>query len=240
MTRVLVVEDLGVRRAGRRVLDGVRLAAAAGEVVGIVGPNGAGKSTLLAAIAGVLAPDRGAVLVGGASVWGAERERRRARRTLGYVPEAADPPGHLTGAEVLALVAAIKGAPPLAADLRARLGLEPLGAARVDRMSLGQRRRTCLAAALIGDPALLVLDEPSNGLDPGGALALAGLLAERAAGGVAVIFSSHDGGLLERLGARRVALAAGRLAAEPAEGAPDEPPIASAGAARVPDPSGSS
>jgi len=218
----------------------VSLATAAGEIVGVVGPNGAGKSTLLAAVAGVLAPDRGAVLVGGASVWGAERERRRARRALGYVPEAADPPGHLTGAEVWALVAAVKGAPPLAADLRARLGLEPLAASRVDRMSLGQRRRTCLGAALVGDPGLLVLDEPSNGLDPDGVQTLAELLAERAAAGVAVIFSSHDGGLLDRLEARRVALAAGRLAAEPAEATPADAPAPAAEAARVPDPAGSS
>ena len=211
----LDVRDLGVRRAGRRVLGDITLAARRGELVALVGANGAGKSSLLAAIAGVLAPDRGAVLVGGASVWGAERERRRARRAIGYVPEAADPPGHLTGEEVLALCAAVKGASPLDPALRARLLIEAGGAiavARIDRMSLGMRRRACLGAALVGDPAVLVLDEPDNGLDPGGVDTLVAVLRERAEAGAAVVIASHDEGLVDRLGARRVALREGRLA----------------------------
>jgi ABC-type multidrug transport system ATPase subunit len=162
----------------------------------------------------VLAPDRGAVLVGGASVWGAERERRRARRAIGYVPEAADPPGHLTGDEVLALCAAVKGSAPLDGALRGRLALDPGGAiavARIDRMSLGMRRRACLGAALVGDPALLVLDEPDNGLDPGGVDTLVAILRERAETGVAVVIASHDASLVDRLGARRVELADGRI-----------------------------
>ena len=208
------VRGLGVRRAGRRVLDAIDLSAERGEIVALVGANGAGKSTLLAAIAGVLAPDRGAVLVGGASVWGAERERRRARGSIGYVPEAADPPGHLTGEEVLALVAAVKQAAPLDAAVRARLALEPDGAiarARIDRMSLGMRRRACLGAALVGEPALLVLDEPDNGLDPAGVDTLLALLRERAEAGAGVVIASHDAGLVDRLGARRVTLAGGRV-----------------------------
>jgi ABC-2 type transport system ATP-binding protein len=208
---VLAVRGLGVRRSGRRVLAGIDLDAAGGEIVALVGANGAGKSTLLAAIAGALAPDRGAVLVAGASVWGAERERRRARRALGYVPEAADPPGHLTGDEVVALVAAVKAAPGLDPELRARLGLATTAGTRIDRMSLGQRRRVCLGAALVGEPALLALDEPDNGLDPGGVETLVALLRERAESGAAVVIASHDAGLLDRLGARRVVLDGGHV-----------------------------
>jgi ABC-type multidrug transport system ATPase subunit len=210
----LDVQGLGVRRAGRRVLADVALRVARGELVALVGPNGAGKSSLLGAIVGVLAPDRGAVRVGGASMWGAERERRRARRAIGYVPEAADPPGHLTGDEVLALCAAVKGAAPLDGAVRARLALETGGAiatARIDRMSLGMRRRACLGAALVGDPPLLVLDEPDNGLDPGGVDTLVAILRERTEAGAAVVIASHDAGLVDRLGARRVALADGRI-----------------------------
>jgi ABC-type multidrug transport system ATPase subunit len=211
---ILRASGLGVRRAGRRVLADIDLSADRGELVALVGANGAGKSSLLAAIAGVLAPDRGAVLVNGASVWGAERERRRARAALGYVPEAADPPGHLTGEEVLALVAAVKRTAPLDAAVRARLALEAGGAiahARIDRMSLGMRRRACLGAALTGSPSLLVLDEPDNGLDPGGVDTLVELLRERAQAGAAVLIASHDAGLVDRLGAGRVALAEGRV-----------------------------
>jgi ABC-type multidrug transport system ATPase subunit len=203
----LEVDAIGVRRAGRRVLAALSLQVAAGEVVGVVGPNGAGKSTLLAVIAGALAPTEGAVLIERASVWGPERERRRARRMLGYVPEAADPPGHLIGDEVLALVAAIKGVPGLDRAVRTRLGIDPIAAVRIDRMSLGQRRRTCLAAALVGDPLLLVLDEPDNGLDPAGAILLAEVIRERASAGVTVVVASHDDALLDQIGARRVPLA---------------------------------
>jgi ABC-type multidrug transport system ATPase subunit len=208
------IRGLGVRRAGRRVLADVDLSADRGEIVALVGANGAGKSTLLAAIAGVLAPDRGAVLVAGANVWGAERERLRARGAIGYVPEAADPPGHLTGEEVLALVAAVKRAASLDAAVRARLALEADGAiarTRIDRMSLGMRRRACLGAALVGEPALLVLDEPDNGLDPAGVDTLVALLRERAQAGTGVLIASHDAGLVDRLGARRVELADGRV-----------------------------
>ncbi|HTJ44937.1 MAG TPA: ABC transporter ATP-binding protein [Kofleriaceae bacterium] len=208
---ILDVRDLGVRRGERRVLSAIDVRVERGTIAALVGANGAGKSTLLAAIAGVLAPDRGAVLVGGASVWGAERERRRARAQLGYVPEAADPPGHLTCDEVLALVAAVKRSAPIEPAVRARLGLGAIANVRIDRMSLGQRRRACLGAALVGAPALLVLDEPDNGLDPAGAETLVSLLRERAEAGAAVVIASHDAGLVEKLGARPIELAGGRV-----------------------------
>ena len=93
----LAIDSLSVRRGGRTVLDDISLEAAAGEIVGIAGKNGCGKSTLLLCIAGVLAPHRGRIAISGASVWGTHRERLRARRALGYVPEGADPPGFLRG-----------------------------------------------------------------------------------------------------------------------------------------------
>src|SRR6185436_613889 len=109
---ILVVDGLSVRRGGRVVIDGIALEVAAGEIVGVVGKNGSGKSTLLMAIAGVLAPRDGRIAVSGAAVWGTQRERQRARRALGYVPEGADPPGFLLGGELWALVAATRGAGP--------------------------------------------------------------------------------------------------------------------------------
>ena len=92
---ILATERLRIQRGGRVVIDELALDVAAGEVVGIVGKNGCGKSTLLMAIAGVLEPSDGRVLVTGASVWGGSGERRRARKDIGYVPELADPPGFL-------------------------------------------------------------------------------------------------------------------------------------------------
>lgn len=199
----LRVERLVVKRGGRTVIDGIDLEASAGEIVGVVGKNGCGKSTLLLAIAGVLAPSDGRVLVAGASVWGTSRDRTRARKALGFVPEGADPPGFLRGAELWALCAAARGTQGPSPEVVAALGLDELSELALERMSLGQRRRACLGAALLGPPALLVLDEPDNGLDVRRMDALVELL--RAHPG-ATILSTHDTALLERIGARTVAL----------------------------------
>lgn len=203
---LLVVERLRVKRGGRVILDDLALSASAGEIVGIVGKNGCGKSTLLMTVAGVLAPSDGRVLVAGASVWGVQRDRVRARKALGYVPEGADPPGFLLGAELWALCAASRGSEPPSADLVERLGLDELRDLALERMSLGQRRRACLAAALLGPPTLLVLDEPDNGLDARRTDALVAILKEHAAAGHATIVATHDAALLDQLGARIVAL----------------------------------
>lgn len=203
----LAVERLSIRRGGRVVIDELSLAVDAGEIVGVVGKNGCGKSTLLMAIAGVLAPRDGRVAINGASVWGSHRERLRARRALGYVPEAADPPGFLLGAELWALIAATRGCAAPTAELRDALGLDELGETAIDRMSLGQRRRACLGAAFMGPPDLLVLDEPDNGLDLRRLEALTALLQAHAAAGRACILATHDAALLEVLGARVLPLA---------------------------------
>jgi ABC-type multidrug transport system ATPase subunit len=177
---VEVTKSLG----GRRVLDRLSLAAAAG-VTAVLGRNGSGKTTLLRIVAGVLEPDEGAVFVAG-------RPLERARHLVGYVPEAADPPAHLTVAELLALVAALRRAPPLEPSLREPLGVPAIADRRIASLSLGQRRRACLAAALVGAPALLVLDEPTNGLDPTGIETLATLLRAHAAAGRTALVATHD------------------------------------------------
>jgi ABC-type multidrug transport system ATPase subunit len=203
---ILEVEQLSVRRGGRTIIDELTLNAGAGEVLGVVGKNGCGKSTLLLAIAGVLAPKDGVVRIAGASVWGTSRERVRARASLGYVPEAADPPGFLLASELWALCAAGRGATPPSAELVDKLGLDELRDLVLDRMSLGQRRRACLAAALLGPPKLLVLDEPDNGLDARRLDALADLVAGHTKSGGAAIVATHDRALLEHVGARIVEL----------------------------------
>jgi ABC-2 type transport system ATP-binding protein len=200
------VERLIVRRGGRTVIDELEVAVAPGELVGIVGKNGCGKSTLLMAIAGVLAPTDGRVVVDGASVWGTARDRVRARKSLGYVPEAADPPGFLLAGELWALCAASRGTDAPAPSLIETLGLDELREQAIDRMSLGQRRRTCIAAALLGPPKLLVLDEPDNGLDGKRLDALVDLLKQHASAKLGALIATHDRELLERIGARVVAL----------------------------------
>lgn len=202
----LAIDAVSVRRGGRAVIADLTLAVAAGEIVGLAGKNGCGKSTLLLCVAGVLAPHDGRIAICGAPVWGTQRERLRARRALGYVPEGADPPGFLLGGELWALVAATRGCVAPTPELREALGLDELRDAAIERMSLGQRRRACLGAAFMGPPALLVLDEPDNGLDAKRLDALVALVKAHAAAGGATILASHDAALLDQLGARVVTL----------------------------------
>jgi ABC-type multidrug transport system ATPase subunit len=199
---ILEVEALAVRRGARTIFEELALSAAPGEIVGVVGKNGCGKSTLLMSIAGVLAPKSGRVIIDGASVWGASRDRGRARKALGYVPEASDPPGFLLANELWALCAASRHAEPPSQELVDQLGLDELRDLAIERMSLGQKRRACLAAALLGPPRLLVLDEPDNGLDAKRTVALTDLVKQHAERGGACVMATHDLALLEKLGAR--------------------------------------
>jgi ABC-type multidrug transport system ATPase subunit len=204
VTAVCTVEQLVVRRGARTVIAGLDLEVAAGECVGIVGKNGCGKSTLLMAIAGVLAPTEGRVQIAGASVWGTQRQRHAARRALGYVPEGADPPGFLLASELWGVVAASRGTAGPSAALVDALGLDEVRGLALERMSLGQRRRACIAAALLGPPKLLVLDEPDNGLDARRLDALVELLKAHCAENNSAIVATHDRELLQRVTARVV------------------------------------
>jgi ABC-type multidrug transport system ATPase subunit len=156
----------------------------------------------------VLAPRDGRVIIDGASVWGAAPGRVRARRALGFVPEGADPPGFLLAKELWALCAASRGVEHPSAELVERLALDEVRELAIERMSLGQRRRACLAAALLGPPRLLVLDEPDNGLDARSYEALVSLLRDHVASRRAAIITTHDRTLLERVGARIITLEA--------------------------------
>lgn len=204
MTAAIEVRGLGKRRGARWVVDEVSFAIAPGEIAALVGGNGAGKSTTLAMIAGALSIDRGWVAIAGAT--------SGRRRQLGYVPESADPPGHLTAAELWALVGGLRGGAEVPPAVFAALGLDAMTDRRFAQMSLGQRRRACLAAALIGAPPALVLDEPDNGLDVDALAALATLVRAAAAAGAGVIIASHDPAVQAELATRTLRLVDGRLA----------------------------
>ncbi len=173
----------------------------------VFGENGAGKSTLLRVVAGVLAADAGEVIVFGHRLGTA---RLSALRHVGYAPEAANLPPQLGVGELLALVAALKGATPPPPALAERLGVAGLLGKRLGSLSLGQRRRAGLLAALVGDPDLLLLDEPTNGLDAAGVAMLAELLAERTAGGRAALVATHNRPFIERVAVASVEIRAGR------------------------------
>lgn len=203
---MLELDHVRKRLGATLALDDCNLRVDAGHRVAIVGANGAGKSTLLKIVAGVLTPDAGAVRWRSQSL---SSGRSTLRKKLGYVPESADPPPHLSIAELLHFIAAIKDCQTLGNEELEEFGLCQMLDARIGELSLGQRRRACLAAALTGDPELLILDEPNNGLDRGSLEVLAAMLAKRPA--CTVLLATHDRAFADLLGARLVSMASGRV-----------------------------
>jgi ABC-type multidrug transport system ATPase subunit len=150
---------------------------------------------LLRVLCGMLEPERGVVSIRGHELTGGGVE---ARRHLGYVPDGAEALPDLSLREFIALVRSLRQLPADAAaerDLasrRQRLGLEQAWHQRLATLSFGQRKRACLLAALLGDPWLLILDEPSNGLDPSGVAQVLELITERQARGQATLLATND------------------------------------------------
>ena len=181
-------------------------------ITGLLGPNGAGKSTLLHLIAGFLAPSSGRVLVNGQPAWGNVEMYRQ----VGLVPERESAYDFLSGRQfVLANARLQKVSDPSAAAARAIRLVELEGAQDrpIGTYSKGMRQRAKVAAALVHEPEILVLDEPFNGMDPRQRLHMMGLLREMAAEGRTILFSSHILEEVERLAETVLVIVAGRLAA---------------------------
>jgi ABC-2 type transport system ATP-binding protein len=202
------------RRFGDVVaLDDVSFAVPEGRLVGFVGPNGAGKTTAMRIVLGVLAADAGSVRWRGAAVDGAIRRR------FGYMPEERGLYPKMRVLDQLGYLARLHGVERSYAQREAMRTLEVLGVAerandRTESLSLGNQQRVQLAAALVHRPEVLVLDEPFSGLDPVGVDVLTGVLRERAATGVPVVFSSHQLELVERLCESVVMIDRGRIVAD--------------------------
>ncbi|WP_206425152.1 ABC transporter ATP-binding protein [Halosimplex salinum] len=206
MTATLVAED--VRRAyGETVaLDGVSLSVDAGEVFALVGPNGAGKTTLVRALTGTTDAD-GSVSVFGADPRTVDRER------IGLLPQAFDPPARLTARELLTYYAGLYDEARDVDAVLADVGLSDDADTWYEDLSGGQQRRTCVGSALVNDPDLLFLDEPTTGIDPAGRRSLWDLLEDLAAGGTTIVLTTHDMAEAHRLADRVGLLADGRLVA---------------------------
>ncbi|GAA3222376.1 ABC transporter ATP-binding protein [Actinocorallia longicatena] len=187
-TAAIAVEGLTKSYGGTPAVTDLTFTARAGAVTGFFGPNGAGKTTALKVIVGLAKATTGRVLVNGTPV---ERTRPDAR-TLGVAIEPCGAHPGRTGRAHLTSLAALAGLPRRrVAEVLELVELDRAAGRRVGAYSMGMRQRLGLAAALLGDPAILVLDEPANGLDPQGIRWLRALVREHAAAGGTVLLSSH-------------------------------------------------
>ena len=180
-------------------------------VTGLLGPNGAGKTTLMRAICGLLAPNSGHVRVRG----GDPRRQRALQHHLALVPEDEAVPGSLTPRQLVRYRADLHGVRDRAAPERclAEVGLLDVADRRLATFSKGMRQRTKVAAALVSDPSVIILDEPLNGADPVQRVNLIALFKQLGDQGRTVIVSSHVLNEVERLAERVIVLVRGRLAA---------------------------
>ena len=208
----LEIDHLSKRYGSVVALDDMTFDVRAGEVFGFVGSNGAGKTTTMRIILGVLAADAGDVR------WAGRRVDLASRRHIGYMPEERGLYPKMRVGEQLVYLARLHGMTAARARSAAREWAERLGVAarwgdELQKLSLGNQQRVQLAAALVHDPQVLVLDEPFSGLDPVAVDVMSRVLAEHAATGVPVIFSSHQLDLVQRLCHRVGIVRAGRMVA---------------------------
>jgi ABC-2 type transport system ATP-binding protein len=215
MEHVLEVRGLVHRYGDHTALDGVDLTVKAGEAVALLGPNGAGKTTLVRNVIGLIEGDADLIEVAGGNPRSAET-----RRSLGVVQQAVGFPRSLTVGEIVGGAAARRGCPPEAAGLAiAEMGLAGLEKRRAAKLSGGQQQRLQLAMGLVADPILLVLDEPTEGLDVEARRRFWNTIRRRLDDGAGVLVTTH---LVEEAAAvanRVVVLDRGRVVAE---GTPDE------------------
>jgi ABC-2 type transport system ATP-binding protein len=204
---VIVAEDVRRRYGDTVALDGVSLSVDEGEVFALVGPNGAGKTTLVRALTGTTVVD------GRVEVFGEPPDEVDPER-VGLLPQEFDPAERLTARELVTYYAGLYDEARDPDSVLADVGLEGADARKpYGDLSGGQKRRTCVATALVNEPDLLVLDEPTTGIDPAGRRQLWSLVADLADGGTTVLLTTHDMAEAETLADRVGLLADGQLVA---------------------------
>jgi ABC-type uncharacterized transport system, ATPase component len=209
---VLELHDITRSFGPRQVLHDVSFSVAPGNLTGFVGANGAGKTTTMRIILGVLSADSGTVALDGAALTASDRRR------FGYMPEERGLYPKMRVAAQLTYLARLHGlsqttAQQNAHDLLGRLGLTERANDPVEKLSLGNQQRAQIAAALVHDPDVLVLDEPFSGLDPLAVETVQTVLKEYAARGIPVLFSSHQLDIVERICDDLVIIANGEVRA---------------------------
>jgi ABC-2 type transport system ATP-binding protein len=202
----LVAEDVRKRYGDAVALDGVSLSIPAGEVFGLVGPNGAGKTTLVRALTGTTRCE-GRVRVLGVPPNDVEDAR------VGLLPQSFHPADRLTARELISYYAGLYDESRSVAAVLDDVGLADDADVWYENLSGGQQRRACVGTALVNDPDVLFLDEPTTGIDPAGRRSLWRLVDDLAAGGTTVLLTSHSMAEVERLADRVGLLRDGRLVA---------------------------
>jgi len=207
---MITAENLTKRYHHHLAVDEVSFTCEPGTVTGFLGPNGAGKSTTLRMLTGLTPPTSGRVSIDGRPY----AELPNPGRLIGVMLDAAAQHPGRTGLETLRITAQLLDLPTSRADeMLGRVGLDAAGKRRVGNYSLGMRQRLGIGSALIGDPAVLVLDEPANGMDPEGIRWMRELLRDFAARGGTVLLSSHLLGEVQATVDRLVVIGSGRIVA---------------------------
>jgi ABC-2 type transport system ATP-binding protein len=212
---MLELVHVSKRYSGIPVVNDVSFVAREGEVTGYLGPNGSGKSTTLKMITGLIEASEGQILYRGERI---DRDMIAHKQRLGYVPEEPHLYPHLTAVEYLEMVGQLRGLAmkPLMEKIDGLLALFSLHEDRhvaISSYSKGMRQKVLLAAALLHNPEIILLDEPFSGLDVSSALVMRDLLGELAARGKVILFSSHELEIVERVSSRVVILHKGRVVA---------------------------
>jgi ABC-2 type transport system ATP-binding protein len=218
----IVVNKLSRSFGAVRALDALSFTARYGELIGLIGPNGAGKTTAMRLLSTYLEPNSGSAIVGG---FNTQTEPERVREVIGYIPENSPLYGEMTVTEFLKFIVEARSIPvcdrkPALERVISLLNLQPVVNRRIEVLSKGFRRRVGLAQALIHNPKILILDEPTDGLDPNQKFDLREILREIAANSC-VIVSTHDLDEVKRTCSRIVMLRSGCLVADQPVGSED-------------------
>jgi ABC-2 type transport system ATP-binding protein len=204
-------DHLVKRYGGHTAVDDVSFSCRPGTVTGFLGPNGAGKSTTLRMMTGLTPPTSGRVTIDGVPY----AQHPNPGRVVGVMLDASAQHAGRTGIETLRLAATLLGVPRVAAgEMLERVGLGAAGSKRVGDYSLGMRQRLGIGTALLGDPSVLILDEPANGMDPEGIRWMRLLLQDFAAHGGTALLSSHLLGEVQATVDRLVVIGNGRIVAD--------------------------
>jgi ABC-2 type transport system ATP-binding protein len=213
---MLELRNITKKFSGIPAVDDVSFSARPGEVTGYLGPNGSGKSTTMKMITGLIEPTSGHVFFEGKPI---QQDLIGYKRRMGYVPEEPYLYNHLSGAEYLTMVCQLRDLPAREASERVdgllcMFTLHDDRHASISGYSKGMRQKVLIAAALLHNPQLILLDEPFSGLDVSSGLVLRSLIQELAARGKVVLFSSHELDTVERLCSHVVILHRGKLVAD--------------------------